>query len=405
MDFYSKYFNLAIEGLLSNKFRVFLSILGLALGIASVILVMALSLGASESIRNFYHMKSGWYIIKPDLLSFPDAELKYDTCKTIELNCRGVKTVVPYKITKRKFSRPSCEEEMIVGTTEVTLNQNIKKGNFFTKEDVMLSGYVCVMVESSMQLNPLYRCFWSVREPLGETAHIENIAVKLVAVLEPDPFGQGFGINDIIMPVTTLMNITGDRTLTRIEVKMPSMKSDEEAVELLRDALKIDYGYKYNHFNIESALEGARDKAETVKFSNMVLLVIALLTMSVAGTGIVNILIVSVCERTLEIGIRRTVGATGREILIQFLIESSIICFMGGLAGILIAYPSVKGLIGVINKYGLYNISLSEHVNWPLLVSFSLIFSVLLGLIFGVYPAGYAAKLDVVECLRESEGD
>ncbi|MEQ8168736.1 MAG: ABC transporter permease [Candidatus Eremiobacterota bacterium] len=405
MDFYSKYINLAIDGLLSNKFRVFLSILGLSLGIASVIMVIALSLGAYDTIRNFYFTREGWYIIKPDLLVFPGTELKYDTCKTIELNCPGVITVIPYKITKRKFTRPSCSGETIIGTVDGNLTQNIKKGRFFTKEDVMMSGYVCVMVESDIFVNPLYYCFWNAREPLGETTPIENIPLKLVAVLEPDPFGQGFGINDIVMPVTTLMNITGDRTLTRIEVKMSSMKSDEEAIELLREILKIDYGYKYAHFNIESALEGVRDKAETVKFSNMVLLVIALLTMSVAGTGIINILIVSVYERTLEIGIRRSLGATRREILIQFLVESSIICIMGGLTGILIAYPSVNGLIHVINKYGLYNIRLSEHINWPLLVPFSLIFSLFLGLIFGVYPASYAANLDVVECLRsQTEG-
>jgi len=296
MGFYSKYINLAMDGLLSNKFRVFLSILGLSLGIASVIMVMALSLGAYDSIRNFYHMKEGWYIIKPDLLVFPGTELKYDTCKTIEINCPGIISVVPYKITKRKFTRPSCDGETIIGTADVNLNQHVKKGRFFTKEDVMMSGYVCVMVESDMSINPLYDYFWAVREPLGETAKIENIPLKLVAILEPDPFSQGFGINDIIMPVTTLMNITGDRTLTKIEVKMSSVKSDDRVIELLREALKIDYGYKYNHFNIESALEGVRDKAESVKFSNMVLLVIALLTMSVAGTGIINILIVSVYE-------------------------------------------------------------------------------------------------------------
>jgi putative ABC transport system permease protein len=404
MDCYFRYVNLAIHGLLSNKFRVILSILGLSLGVFSVIIVMALSLGADESLRSFYHMKEGWYIIKPDLLVFPDAELKYDTCKTIDLHCPDVMTVVPYKETKMLFNNNYGDEERIIGTANVKLFQSVKEGNFFTGEDVMLGSSVCVMVYSDIKFNPLAKSFWAVRKPVGETTSIENIPVKLVAILERDPYGQGFGINDVIMPVTTVMNMTGDRTLTRIEVKMTS-KSDEKAVKQLREALKIDYGYKYNWFKIESSLEEFRDKAETVRFSSMVLFAIALLTMSVAGTGIINILIVSVYERTLEIGIRRSIGATRWEILIQFLIEASIICFMGGITGVLIACPSVKGLIHVINKYGLYNISLSDHVNWPLIISFSLIFSVFLGILFGVYPAGYASKLDIVECLRHGEGD
>jgi putative ABC transport system permease protein len=404
MDFHLRYVNMAVEGLMANKFRVFLSVLGLSLGISSVIIVMALSMGARESLKNFYHLKEDCYIIRPDLLIFPDAVLNYDTCKTIRNNCPDVLTVSPYKETKMLFNQRYGKKERVVGTADVRLFQDIEEGRFLTGEDVMLGNCVCVMVNSDIKWNVLMNYFWSCRDPVGRSVKIENVPVELVGILEQNPYGQGFGIDDVIMPVTTVIQITGDKTLNKIEVKM-SVNSEEDSIKQLRDALKIDYGYKYNRFKIESAMAQLRDREEAVRFSSMILMAVALLTLFVSGTGIINILIVSVYERILEVGIRRAMGATKREILTQFLIESSIICFIGGITGILIAYPSVKGLIKVINKYGLYNISLSEQVDWHLIIPFSLIFSCLLGVIFGAYPAKYAADFDVVECLRHAEGD
>ncbi|HPZ07242.1 MAG TPA: ABC transporter permease [Candidatus Eremiobacteraeota bacterium] len=407
MNFLLRYLNLAIDGFIANKLRSFLSVLSLSLGVTSIIIVMALSQGAEEALRNFNHMKKGWFIIQPDLIMFPEALLEYKTCKTIKDNCLRSVKISPFKeVYMECYDLWIRRYEKITGISEyVELYQPLLKGRFINYEDIASGNSVCVMVNSVLESNPLDTYFmFYFREPLDKRMKIKNSSVQLIGILDVDPYGQGFGIDNIIMPITTVISMTGDKTVNKIEVKMSS-SSEEEAIEELREALKIDYQYKYHWFKIEPAMKEFKSKEEAVRFSGMVLFSIALITLSVSGTDIINILMVSVYERVLEIGIRRSLGASKKEILIQFLIEACLICFAGGLLGILISWLSMGSLIKVINDYGLYNIRLSDNVNWPFLIPFSLIFSSFLGIIFGVYPASLAAKLDIVECLRYAEGD
>jgi len=397
---------ISINALLNNKLRLFLTILGLSMGIASVITVLALNKGADESLKKFFMLKKDWYIIEPDIINFPDTVLEYDTCETLRKNSRHIERIVPFKeeilhIGQARWLNP----EKITGTSEdFLLFQEIKEGRFLEKEDILRGKYVCIMVHSELVHNVLDHCFWDMREPVGKEARAENSSIKLVGILKSDSWGEGFGINDVIMPVTALIKMTGNNSLKKIEVKSNS-SSEKEAIEEIRNTLKGDYGYKHSYFKITPAGHDLKGRENSVRFSGMILFTAALITILVAGTGIINILMVSVTNRILEIGIRRAVGASRKEILFQFLFEALILCFISGILGTGIARFSTGKLIKIINEYGLYSIKLSENFNWTGIVIFSLIFSGILGIIFGIYPAFEASKMDVADCLRHGEGE
>jgi len=397
---------ISINALLNNKLRLFLTILGLSMGIASVITVLALNKGADESLKEFFMLKKDWYIIEPDIMNFPDAVLKYDTCETLRKNSRHIEKIVPFKeeivhIGQARWLNP----EKITGTSEdFLLFQEIKEGRFLEKEDILRGKYVCVMVHSELVHNVLDHCFWNMREPVGKKVRAENFSIQLVGILRSDSWGEGFGINDVIMPVTALIRMTGDSSLSRIDVRMNSL-SEKVALEEIRNTLKLDYSYKHSYFKITPAGHDLKGRENSVRFSGMILFAAALITILVAGTGIINILMVSVTNRILEIGIRRAVGASRKDILFQFLFEALILCFVSGILGIVTARFSTGGLIKIMNNFGLYSIKLSENFNWTGITIFSLVFSGILGVIFGIYPAFEASKLDVADCLRQGEGE
>ena len=183
-------------------------------------------------------------------------------------------------------------------------------------------------------------------------------------------WGEGFSFDNIIMPVTTVIKITGDSSIDKIEVQLPDLPS-KEAFKEIEKILKIDYKYKYNQFKIQSSEDTLKEKEEMVNFSGLILFSAALITILVAGTGIINILMVSVSNRIMEIGIRRASGASKKDILLQFLTEAIILCTVSSIPGILIGYYSTGYLTGIINEYGLYSIKLSGDFDWSGIIIFA----------------------------------
>jgi len=232
---------------------------------------------------------------------------------------------------------------------------------------------------------------------------MNNQKVTLKGVLKQGAI-EGFTENDVIMPITTVMKMGGSKGLDRIEVKMKPLP-EKIAIEELKKVIKEDYPYEYNKYNIYSALDKVKEIRKNVSFSTLILFISSLITIIVSGTGVINILMVSLQDRIMEIGIRRAVGASKKEILLQFLIESIMLCISGGFIGTGIAFIITEKIIKLTNDFGLYNIKLSAGLNWFEIFLFATGFSFLIGIIFGVYPARQASEINVIECLRHGDGN
>jgi putative ABC transport system permease protein len=320
--------------------------------------------------------------------------LTYEDCQEIEKNCPSVAGCAPEisKSAKVKAGNKNTVTQ-VVGTTDrypVVRNAKISQGRYFNTTELNSQKKVAVLGPSVVE-----NVFFNI-DPIGKDILINRIYFTVIGVLEAKGQSGFMNVDDMIMiPVTTFQKrVFGINYLRNISVQVKSAEmmdsAEEEVTDLLRKRHKI-LNPDDDDFTIRKQTEMLTQMSSITTAFTMLLGGIAFISLLVGGIGIMNIMLVSVTERTREIGLRKAIGAKKADILKQFLIESIVLCLLGGITGILTGI----GLSYLIAIFGNWSTSVSTT---SVVLSFG--FSIAVGLFFGIYPANKASNLNCVEALR-----
>mgnify|MGYP001049886952 FL=1 len=393
---------LALRSIRRNLMRSFLTILGIVIGVAAVITMVTVGNGATLAVQSqISSLGTNLLMIRPGQRLGPGMggvsapAFRESDAEAIATQIGGVQAVAPEaRASATVVAGGSNWTTNVTGSTNLWLqtgNWHIAAGREFTPEELRAGAAVCIIGQT------IRRELFAGRVPLGEQLRVKDFSCQVVGLLASK--GQGVMGNDqddlVLVPLATLQRrVTGN---TRVSVLLVSMRdgSDPARVkaalrELLRERRKLAAGDEDN-FNILDTQQLADTLSGTTKVMTMLLGAVAAVSLLVGGIGIMNIMLVSVTERTREIGLRLAIGALEREVLLQFLIEAVVLAAFGGLVGVVLATVASIGLARLMEVPFLFN----PGVN---LMSF--VFSAGIGVIFGYFPARRAARMDPIEALR-----
>lgn len=399
-------FKIALRAIAANKLRSFLTMLGIIIGVASVIAMLAIGQGSKQSIQqNIAEMGSNMIMIRPGQDKGPggvrqDASemqtLKLKDYETLRQNAKYLAAISPSVNASGQFingnnNTPSTIYGISPDYMEIR-QLKIKDGEMFTDDDIKSSAKVCLIGKTVAD-----NLFTNGEDPVGKVIRYNKIPFRIVGVLESKGYNS-FGMDQddmVLAPYTTVMKrILSVTYLQGINASAVTEDMTEQAIDevttLLRENHKLNAADEDN-FTIRSQQEMAEMMNSTSDTMTLLLLVVACISLIVGGIGIMNIMYVSVTERTKEIGLRMSVGARGIDILNQFLIEAVLLSVTGGLIGVLTGIGVALG----INIFAHWPIQIQP---WSVLLSFAVCSAT--GIFFGWYPAKKAAGLDPIEALR-----
>ncbi|HWR57051.1 MAG TPA: ABC transporter permease [Negativicutes bacterium] len=395
---------IALNALVSNKLRSVLTMLGVIIGVGAVIAMVSIGMGVQNKVTDsISSLGSNLIIIMPGAASTTGVReaagskttLTMKDAQAIAAEIAGVNAVAPsvskqYQVVAGNQNWTTSLQGTTPEYMEVR-NLSVQSGGFISKEDVDARNRVAV-IGSTVAAN-----LFGNRNPVGENIRINNAPFKVVGVLESK--GQSAGGQDqddmVVVPITTaqerLMGITYIQTISVQGTSAEVVNQVQEDITVLLRARHHLTGDKENDFTVRNLASVMATAAETTGTITLLLGNIAAISLLVGGIGIMNIMLVSVTERTREIGIRKALGARYKNILLQFLIEAVVIGVIGGTTGI---------ALGIGASY-----IISAVAGWQTVISLTAVllafgFSVGIGLVFGVYPARKAALLNPIEALR-----
>ena len=397
-------FKIAFRAIANNKFRSFLSMLGIIIGVAAVIIMMAIGQGSKESVRKEIS-KQGTNVLNVRPGADMRGGVRQDPSAMQTLKLADYEAI----LNEKKFvtyvsPEVSSSGQAIYGANNTNASiygesmdyfdirqWNIEEGECFTEEDIKKSAKVCVVgttIKSEL--------FPDGQDPIGKTIRFKSIPFRIVGVLKSKGYNS-WGMdqdNVIIAPYTTVMKrIMAQTYFSSFICSAITEEMTDDAIneltEILRRQHKLSDG-EDDDFQIRSQQEMMETMSSTMDTITVILVVAAAFSLLVAGIGIMNIMLVSVTERTKEIGLRMSVGARGIDISNQFLIESILISITGGLLGILV------GWLGTLICSS-FNLPTTIPA-WSIIVSF--IVCTVIGIGFGYFPARKAASLDPIEAIR-----
>jgi len=403
MDFIS-ILRIALRALARNKMRSILTMLGIIIGVGAVIATVGVGQGAQQQVQNnIASMGTNLVFVSAGSVNRGGLHLGggatktlvYDDMKAILQQSPAVASTAPGSSASAQVVFDNNNWYTKVNGTEPQYFDirawPMASGTSFTEDDVRTSADVAVLGETVRQ-----NLFGSA-DPVGQTVRIGNLPFQVVGVLAPKgQSGMGADQDDAIyVPITTLQKkITGQPWLQYIVVSAVSQPASYAAqnqiTALLRDRHRIRPGQD-DDFQVRNLADVAQLADQSSRIMTLLLASIASVSLIVGGIGIMNIMLVSVTERTREIGIRIAIGAQEADVLKQFLSEAVVMSLIGGAIGILFGAGSSLGISRVLH----WPISIS-----PLAVAAAVVFSTMVGIFFGYYPARKAAQLDPIEALR-----
>lgn len=402
---YKNLVRIALRALNNNKFRGFLTMLGIIIGVASVIAMLAIGQGSKRSIRaQISEMGSNMIMIHPQFdrgggvrLSASDMQsLKLSDYQAILNETTWVAAVSPsVNASGQAIYGANNTPTTVYGVSPEYLDirkYEVGQGELFTDNDIRTAAKVCVVGQSVVD-----ELFTNGENPLGKTIRFDKIPLRIIGVLTPKGYNSmGQDQDDLILaPYTTVQKrMLAITYLQGIYCSALSEELTDQAVQELTDILRRTHkitGMADDDFEIRSQEELSSMLSSTTEMMTVLLACIAGISLLVGGIGIMNIMYVSVTERTREIGLRMSIGAKGRHILFQFLIEAVIISVLGGVIGVLLGIGASAAI-----KY---------FAGWPVYVqAYSVILSfavcTVTGIFFGWYPAQKASRLDPIEAIR-----
>ena len=400
----------ALRGLSANKLRSALTMLGIIIGVAAVISLLSIGEGAQAEITsqvqgigsNLVSVYPGAMTMRVGDTSSSSAVLTLKDVEAIAdpLNCPSVAAVAPEFNNSTTVAYGSEKLlNQVVGTTpeyDEVRNVTLAEGRFLESGDVTTRSRVAVLgSQTSVDL-------FGEQSPLGQTIKIDGQPFRVIGVMEEQGSMGMMGSADtrVYVPLTTaqtrLFNArtsTGDYKVSSINVMALDEQSVDAATAEITDILRVQHklGYEDDDFTIISQQDILSMMDEITTILTIFLGAIAAISLLVGGIGIMNIMLVSVTERTREIGIRKAVGAKRRDILMQFLIEAVVLSLIGGLMGIGLGV----GLAQMVNLTGAFSTLVSTES-----VLLAVGFSLGVGIFFGIYPSTRAASLHPIEALR-----
>lgn len=398
-------FKIALRALANNKMRGFLTMLGIIIGVASVITMLAIGQGSKKSIQaEISEMGSNMIMIQPggDIRGGVRQEassmetLKLQDYQNIVDETRYVAAVSPSvnssgQVIYGANNAPTTIYGISPDYMEIR-RYKVEDGEMFTEQDIAVAAKVCVVGKTVVD-----NLFPGGENPVGKVIRFQKLPFKIVGVLESKGYNSmGMDQDDLILaPYTTIQKkvlaITHLQGITCSALKEEyTEQAIDEISEILRRNHKLKAGEE-DDFTIRSQQELSSMLTSTTDMMTVLLAAVAGISLLVGGIGIMNIMYVSVTERTREIGLRMSIGAKGIDILSQFLIESILISVTGGLIGVIFGVGSAI----VVNQVAHFPIYIQP---WSVLLSFLVCTAA--GIFFGWYPAKKAAQLDPIEAIR-----
>ena len=405
--------SLAIRGILSNKVRASLTMLGIIIGVAAVISLMSVGKGISAMITDeIQGMGSNLIFVQPGVVNehgvpVGTGELTYEDGKAIaeSSSVTTITQVVSETSSRAQITYGDKSKNIgVIGTTADSIqirSGGVAGGQYITDQDIDTRATVCVLGAN------LAEDLFDEADPIGQTVRLDSRAFTVAGVMEGE--GGMMSTDDaVFIPITTAMYRLGTGVTSRGEHEVAYLiakvtseneidTAAEQITEIIRERHHITEG-KENDFTVTSQKELLDSLSIITTALTLFLGAIASIALLVGGIGIMNIMLVSVTERTREIGIRKAVGAKRRDIMMQFLIESATLSLIGGLIGILTGWA----LAQLVSSVG---ISMGEGMKLtavvtPDIVGLAVGVSVAIGVFFGSWPAMRAARLNPIEALR-----
>lgn len=384
-------YKMAIKSILSNKVRAFLTMLGVIIGVGSVIAAVAFAQGQTanitESIKGL-----GTNLIQINIVGRgSNRSLSYEKLKTFkDANSDIISSVAPMisnSMTVKAGTK--TRSTTINGTTpeyEEIKNTHVSSGRFLLQVDVDNRKKVC-LIGTAVQKD-----IFEGQSGLGKTLKINGDVYKVVGIITETASSETSSDDDqIIIPITTAQRLTRTATIRNFSVLAADSTTVDEAITKLKTFLTGIYTDE-NMFRVNSSTAMLTTLNDVTGSMMVILGGIAAISLIVGGIGIMNIMLVSVTERTREIGIRKAIGARRSNIMVQFLIEAIMVTGIGGVLGVLTGVSIIKFIIG--------GLKISTPVYSPFWIVVSFGISLTVGVIFGLFPAYKAARLNPIDALR-----
>jgi putative ABC transport system permease protein len=392
---------LALRELRRNVMRSILTMLGIIIGVAAVIILVTLGEGATKQVtEQISSLGSNLLMVTPGKMMGPGqssgaAPFKLADAEALERDLTILRSVAPVSTSSVTAIYGNQNwSTTVTGTTEdyfTTVNRRAQKGRTFTDSEVRMGAAVCLIGETVRSK------LFGTEDPIGSQIRLNRVSCEVIGLL--DEKGQSTMGQDqddmVLLPLRTFQRrIAGNEEVRLIQVSVKDGVSTDRAKREIAWILRARRHLSMNEeddFNVFDMKEISRMLSGTTQMMTAMLSAVAAVSLLVGGIGIMNIMLVSVTERTREIGTRLAIGALEREVLMQFLVEAVVLSSMGGLIGIVFALSASVALADLLGMPFVFNAPI-------VLIGFA--FSAAVGIVFGFFPARKAARLDPIEALR-----